>query len=246
MITTINEWKLYESINYQPNDIVDLKKYDFTELFNLVNKECFNNSLTIIPFKLSSSKAYTASFGYKINSKTKESYDRHFTFSTLFKITFQKLKNIMAHEMIHYYLNATFDRDKSHHGYSFQRQMYRINSLGLGYKVTLKDDEPGELSDHTLNKKTSERIFITFEKSGRRGYVLVPEKTFIKDKANFLNTIKWNNYTNVNVYKTTSPHTKPLSGSTTKINVKILYPQYQYLLDNVFNDTTNTKFLYEL
>jgi hypothetical protein len=50
MITTIQTFK--ESINHNDEDFIDLKTYDFTPLFNLVNKECFNNSLTIIPFKL--------------------------------------------------------------------------------------------------------------------------------------------------------------------------------------------------
>jgi len=243
MITTINDWKIYESINYQPNDIVDLKNYNFTELFNLVNKECFNSSLTIIPFELCTSKSFTASFNYTINRATKETYNKRFKFSTLFKITFQKLKNIMAHEMIHYYLNATGDRDKSHHGYSFKRQMYRINDLGLGYNVTLKDDEPGELNDDILNKKQAEKIFITFDSGSKRGYAILPEIAF--DKTDLERRAKWNNLKNVNVYRTTSPHIKPIPASR-KLKLAIINKTHEHLLDNVFNDTENTKFLYEL
>lgn len=244
MITNIQIFK--ESINHNNDDIIDLKSYDFTQLFNLVNKECFNNSLTIIPFKLTNSKSYTASFNATINRVTRELIKKHFNFSTVFKITYGKLKNIMAHEMIHYYLAATGDRDRSPHGYSFYREMKRINGLGLGYNVTEKDDEPGELSDHVLAKKQPEKIFITFQKGTKRGYGLVPETIYNLNKEQLLRDIKYFKFTDVNVYKTTSPHTKPLRGSNGRIGLYTVPQNVEYLLDNIFNDAENTKFLYEL
>lgn len=243
MITTINDFKrISENINYQPEDVIELKGYNFTDIFNLVNKECFDNKLTIIPFELSNTKSYTASFNYIINKRTREITDQKFKFSTLFKITFQKLKNIMAHEMIHYYLRSINDKEKSAHGYSFKREMNRINNLGLGYKISIHDDEPGELHNDVISKKTPQKIFVTFETKSKRGYALFPKNSY--SKQDLMKMVNLYGYKNVNVYSTTSPHTKPLK--TSSYQYFTINAQYEHLLDNVFNDFENTHFLYSI
>jgi len=232
--------------NYNNDDIINLKTFDFTTLFNTINKECFNSSLSIIPIKFSTSKSYTAQFVRPRYPKYDGTDKEYFVFSTLFEMTYKKLKNVLAHEMIHYYLYAIMDRDKSHHGYSFQNKMNSINNLNLGYIITLKDDEPSNVSEENLNKKLQKKKFITYKIKGQNGYSLINEITFIKDKANFLSKRTMYGVTDIKVYDTSSAHYKVLSGSTTKIKLSIIKPQYQYLIDNIINDTKNTKFLYNL
>lgn len=122
-------------------DITKMSQNDWAELQYQVIEDCFSDmKLKILPVKLSTNRSFSAVFKSKINTITKELIQPMYAFNKSILWTNEKLKNVMAHEMIHYYL-CTKGMYREGHGIYFQSQMNRINSLNNGYKVTLKDDE---------------------------------------------------------------------------------------------------------
>lgn len=72
----------------------------------------------------------------------------------------------MAHEMIHHLMTLR-GHFREQHGYRFREEMYRINNLNNGYRVTLTDDE-FILTDNEANKITS--YLYIFYKDGKNHF----------------------------------------------------------------------------
>lgn len=133
--------KINESFNN--DDLIDITKFtqsDWYELQRKVVSDCFVDvDLKVLPVKLSTNKRWSGIFRYKQNRLTREIIEPFFGINKITKWTKEKLYNVMAHEIIHYYLATKGLPDN--HGYNFIKEMRRINDLNIGYKVTLKDDE---------------------------------------------------------------------------------------------------------
>lgn len=237
MITTINEFR---KINENNSTHVDLKSYDFKSLFNKINQECFNNELPQIPINLVKSKTFTGQFSAMYYRKENKMKPVQIKISQLFHMNEEKLKNILAHEMIHYWvaIQYPYEARTKHHGPQFYANMRRINNLNLGYNITLKDDEAGELNMDTVSS-TKTKLFIHGLRGTKEVYILTPIEIYDPIKIHKL--LDYFNVSQVQYYTTTSPHSSALT-TTRSIKLQALNdPKYNYLLHNVINDTKHTQ-----
>lgn len=143
--------KIEESMNNDVIDITKMSNADWSELQLNVIEDCFPGvELKVIPVKINSNKNNAATFRCTINRLSRERNNQHFTFNKMLRWTQEKLNNVMAHEMIHYYL-TTIDKNDGH-GHYFKQEMRRINNMNNDYTVTVKDDEfiPDEKYDDVM------------------------------------------------------------------------------------------------
>lgn len=229
MITSINEFKLLLESN--ENRIV-LTVPLLVKIFNDINAECFNNELQNIPLKITRTKNSLGYFKYSRNRTTREVFDMSISISNLFKFTETKLKNIMAHEMIHYWVAMNYN-EKEHHGYYFIQNMNRLNKMG--YNISVKDDEPDSL-DTTTNINSYKYLVCGKYQGSQTAYILVSPSVDIRTVISLFNRYE---ISDINVYKTKSGKTLQLKTSR-KPKVSIIKNQYAYLIDDIINDTENT------
>jgi hypothetical protein len=64
------------------------------------------------------------------------------------KTNYRQFKNTLAHEMIH--VKQFVTRKQADHGRSFDSEAYRINSMGLGFNITHKNNEEIGVSDQQM------------------------------------------------------------------------------------------------
>jgi len=227
--------KINESITN--NNYVDLNTYDLKGLFNKINQECFGGELELCPIVVKPIKGSTAKFNAKVNpSKTPYlTYDERITISNLTHFTEEKLKIIMCHEMIHYWVASRYDL-KDNHGIKFRENMRRVNSLG--YAVTINDEDPGEINqDITVPKQLL--ITGTYAKEWKF-YVLFSltalKKLSQSEISRLLNDyVKNTKFENVKYYVTAAPEYKQLRTARELTKFTLLKPAYNYLIDNIVN-----------
>lgn len=225
----------FESNN---SDVVNIKTYDLVKLFNEINKECFFNELPPIDIVVKTLKRVTAQYTSKFKQNADKSYtvfDNKITISDLTKYSEEKLRNILCHEMIHYYVATKIDH-RDNHGPNFKEHMYRINSLNLGYNVTLIDDQPGEINSEI---KVNDTFFITGKYNNYRFYLLYSLNSLKKMNRNDIEKIiqyyAIQPFSEVSYYITSAPDIKKLRVAKHMLKIGIMKTQYYYLLDNIIN-----------
>lgn len=193
MITSINEWKI---INERFEDesklinIVNMSQLDWKQLQEEIINDCFpnnnNESKKLIPLKveISNNKSSAASFNckYRYDNDKLTLFNKRFRFNKFIKWDKEKLRNVMAHEMIHYYLTIN-GHVRHNHNYLFKNEMNRINNLNKGYIISIYDDE-FILKDTEANKITN-YFYIFWDKHG--GYY----NYTTNDKHKFDNDNDW-------------------------------------------------------
>lgn len=221
----------FESMN---TDYVDLNTYDIDALFDKINAECFNGELTRIPINIKPLKGVTAKYNATSNP-SKIPYltkDDRITISNLTHFTEIKLKNILCHEMIHYWVNSRRDI-RDHHGPIFIENMNRVNKLG--YNVTLLDEELGAINQEI---SVPQHIFITGTYIGHKFYILCPVTTLKKMNQSDIQSILTSFVSNTNMseisyYTTTAPESKQLTMTRDISKYKLIKNAYNYLIDNI-------------
>lgn len=243
MITSINEFKKYfESVD---SKYVDLKTYDLVGLFNKINQDCFSGELKLCPIVVSPFKGSTARFNAKIN-KTETpylSYDEKISISNLTHFTEEKLKTIMCHEMIHYWVASRYDVHDNH-GYRFRENMYRVNKLG--YAVTVHDEEPGETNQEIVVSKVlmvtgtynkTHRFYTLFSISKLRNMsqpeISLALNIYVKDDR----------FSDVAYYVTSAPEYKKLTTSIKLDKYHLIKPAYNYLIDDIIKADKSRKII---
>lgn len=226
----LNKEQIYK-IFENDSKYVNLNIYDFKSLYAKINKECFDDSLPIIPIIIKTIKSATAKYTAKlINNKP---IDSEIIISNLCHFTEEKLKNVMCHEMIHFFVAINYG-PREGHGPNFKSNMYRVNKLG--YNVTLTDDEITLVNQDIA---VGECIFITgIYKGNLPFYVLIAKKNFLKlsveQKQQISNTYnKEKGFTDIKYYETTAPDIKLLRVSKDLLRCGLIKSQYKYLIDNV-------------
>lgn len=184
-------------------------------LFKEINKECFNSELSLIPIKIKNLKNAAGVFKYSYPRNDRSNIQNpHIVISSLYNMDDAKVKNTLAHEMIHYYVAINYPNEKEHHGPNFIRIMKSINNNGLGYNITIKDDDPGEVNTAkvTVNKKY---YLLVADYKGSNMFILTLPKNYDKDKLNYYDF----GGIEFKLYETTSPHIKAMT-KTTKMKPK--------------------------
>lgn len=155
----IREMIMSEAYEHTDDEIVTFDKIDLEYEFNKLNKLLFDGKLQIVPLKWSVSKGKHGFVSYT-GSKATGRVDKinGLSMSKFFKIPYKMFKDTMAHEMIHV-KNLQDDmrdgrphRRQQAHGYEFLKEADRINSMGLGFKITVTGEGEFEVSDEIKGK----------------------------------------------------------------------------------------------
>ena len=147
---------------HQNDEIVTFDKIDLKKEYDKLNALLFDNSLPNIKLDWDKRKGAHGSVHSMRNRYTGTQTIEGLYMSKFFKIPYWAFKNVLAHEMIHVKIISEgiidhWSGKKSHHGFYFDKEMKRINSLGLGFKITVTGlgdelDHNAEVSDHIKEK----------------------------------------------------------------------------------------------
>lgn len=107
-------------------------------LMNQVNQTCFNGELNLMmPVKLSNRANIAGHVSIRYNRFTGVWIAVGMKISKNFDWTYEQLKNVIAHELIHIY-EAQILKQKPGHQSNFKRMMMKINYNGQGFKVATR------------------------------------------------------------------------------------------------------------
>ena len=232
MIISFNEYRKFIA---ESTDSVDLHAYDMYALYDRINKECFGGELARIPIVVKPLKSVTGKFNAKLKPVTREMYDMRITISNTNHMSEDKLRNVLCHEMIHFFVSKNYPRAQSH-GYEFMSNLRRINSNGLGYNVSKTDDEDTELNTD-LHKEYAEVLFAIGRHHIGVPYIVAPARTPIDKIVDLASATK---VTELKVYKTKSPQIMKIVVPR-GLKFKYMRPSYKYLLDNIVQDPTTVE-----
>lgn len=104
-------------------------------LFYVLNRDYFDSDLPEPRFILTRSRLIIGQFCCKRKPFGRGTKDHTIKVSTYYDITEETLRDIVAHEMIHYNLVLNNLRDASPHGRMFCWEMARLNAAGLNISI---------------------------------------------------------------------------------------------------------------
>jgi hypothetical protein len=153
----INEYK-----EYRDDEPIDPKEINLQHEYDKLNAQLFENGLSRVPMVWSTRKRALGHVKYKRNRVTQETVVEHLAMSNFYKMSYRIFKDVMAHEMIHVKLFFNKDqlRQSNPHGSYFLREADRINSMGLGFKITPTNTDELVISDITRQNNARTLIAI--------------------------------------------------------------------------------------
>ncbi|MFA5366570.1 MAG: SprT-like domain-containing protein [Dehalococcoidia bacterium] len=149
-----------EYVEYRDDEFIDPKQIDLQHEYDRLNVQLFENKLPRVPMVWSTRKRALGHVKYKRNRVSEEILVEHLAMSNFYRMSYRIFKDVMAHEMIHVKLFSNKDqlRQGNPHGRYFLWEADRINSMGLGFKITPVNTDQMEVSDVT--KQNNARILI--------------------------------------------------------------------------------------
>ena len=107
------------------------------EKFNEYNKLYFNSELPKCEIRIKSAYRYYGLFECKYHEKYKKATFKTITISDLYDYTDENLRDVLVHEMIHYYLiqKRKLFKDSFNHGPEFQKMVKEFNEK---YNLNIK------------------------------------------------------------------------------------------------------------
>jgi hypothetical protein len=144
---------LNEAVDHTDDEIVGRQNIDLQFEYNKLNQQLFDGTLPIVPLKWDNSKRRLGVVTAARNRFTGEMKVVNLGMSVFYKTNYRQFKNTLAHEMIH--VKQIVTGQNGSHGWSFDKEAYRINGMGLGYDITHKNNEEIQVSDEIkANAKT--------------------------------------------------------------------------------------------
>lgn len=104
-------------------------------IFYALNRDYFGSDLPEPRFLLTSSRTILGQFRCTHTLFSKATKDHTIKVSIYYKINEEQLRDIVAHEMIHYHIALKGLKDTSPHGRIFRREMVRLNATGLNISI---------------------------------------------------------------------------------------------------------------
>lgn len=160
----IREMVISEVYEHTDDEIVTFQNIDLQHEYDKLNDLLFNGELPRVDLFWNSAKGAHGmvksrwkSTGFRGEKKVSRILGLYL--SKFFKIPYKMFKDTLAHEMIHVKnLKDMMDSDVTYtrrdaHGYDFIREMNRINSMGLGFNVTVRAQETFDVSDHIKGRQ---------------------------------------------------------------------------------------------
>lgn len=119
---------------------------DLIEEFNYLNKVIFDNELTIIPLKWNNHKKTRGVFKYytsRVRGNILVHYDKEpwIEISKFYNFSLDKIRNTLAHEMLHYWFWFKRIKEKDAHGPIFYSKMLELNKKGI-VTMSIYDETP--------------------------------------------------------------------------------------------------------
>lgn len=118
--------------DYEDHELVNPDTLDLQAEYRRLNQRLFDGKLGTYPMRWNSKKAVLARvIGSGIKDRPETRKVKVVEFSKLFELTYRQFLDRLAHEMIHVFVIESGKNDfGGMHGYMFQREMKRINTLG--------------------------------------------------------------------------------------------------------------------
>lgn len=137
---------------------IDYNKIDLRAEFDHINTRLFDGKVKPVPLRWMNSK----------NTVGLMSYDgqniRDIGISYYYKMSLQELRNVLAHEMIHAYLEQTGVKERDAHGPRFTRMREELNKKFPEYNIVKSENaEEFEVSSYARIKEYGVVIFDEIE-----------------------------------------------------------------------------------
>jgi hypothetical protein len=130
---TINEAK-----EHTDDEIVDFNEIDLQQEYNKLNQLLFNGNLQPVTMLWNKRKGAHGVVKGTRNRSTGKITLKSLSMSQFLKVPYRFFKDVLAHEMVHVFWMQQDVNAK--HGPLFVREMNRINSMGLGFNVSVRSD----------------------------------------------------------------------------------------------------------
>lgn len=104
-------------------------------IFYTLDRDYFGSDLPEPRFLLTRSRTILGQFRCTHTLFPKGTKDHTIKVSTYYEMSEEQLRDIVAHEMIHYHIALNGLKDTSPHGHIFRREMARLNAAGLNISI---------------------------------------------------------------------------------------------------------------
>jgi predicted SprT family Zn-dependent metalloprotease len=127
-----------EAREHTNDEIVDFNEIDLQHEYNKLNQLLFNGNLQPVTMLWNKRKGAHGVVKGKRNRSTGKITLTSLSMSQFLKVPYKFFKDVLAHEMIHVFWMQQDVNAK--HGPLFKQEMNRINSMGLGFNVSVRSD----------------------------------------------------------------------------------------------------------
>jgi len=193
--------KILQESEYQPEDVINPENISLYNEYNELNQQLFNNDLPKINLLWGNRKTSLGHVSAMIHRITREAEIKNLTISKFFKITYQIFKDTLAHEMIHIKLINSREHNRNDaHGRPFLREARRINDMGLGFNISISNEDHFKIRG---NGKTKTVIAIMLNIDNKEYFLVTTPKTFAADGAQlfriFAGSVHRGRYRNIDI-----------------------------------------------
>lgn len=162
---------LSEAKQHTDDEIVDFDEIDLQDEYNKLNSLIFDGKLKPVDMIWNTRRASHGVVKAQRNRRTGEIMIKSLGMSKFLDIPYKVFKDTLAHEMIHVFLLQQGINDG--HGYKFKSEMYRINSLGHGFNVSVTLDSSGFELSKNAQAKAKELVFYLVESNSKKNMLVV-------------------------------------------------------------------------
>lgn len=163
--------RLFESF-----DSLDFKSVDMKKDFDMLNDKMFGGEIKRVPVRWMSTKYKLGVMAFNENGEIE-----YVAISNFYKITRQQFLDILAHEMIHIWMEQKGMREKDPHGQKFMTKMEELNKRFPEFSIRKSEN----VSDYNIagSGVMKEYGVVLFDEDGRYSLVVVNSKVMDDDAA---------------------------------------------------------------
>lgn len=160
-----------EAKQHTDEEIVDFDEIDLQDEYNKLNNLIFDGKLKPVQMMWDTRRSAHGTVKAQRNRLTNEIVIKSLSMSKFLDVPYKIFKDTLAHEMIHVYLLQQGINDG--HGYRFKSEMNRINSLGLGFNVSVTMDGSSFSLSKQAQAKSKELVFFLIDTNLKKNMLVV-------------------------------------------------------------------------